>query len=814
MVADVSTCEASIARDRLADVLACIALVLLCLMPFWPVFLGEVLVPFDGLYLADAAFAAFRPPHVTWPMRFTGDLVFQMYPWRLFTTDGLAAGYIPLWNPYAGCGQSFIGNNQSALCNPTNLLLNLFLPAATGQTVFSLLTLIGACLFTYALTRSLRGPPSGAFLAAFTYGFGGFMFVWLGFPLAATAMWLPALLLATLRLALRPTAIRAVPVSITIGWQLVSGHLSTSAQTLAFWGAFLCYEWIIYRRRRGVGWARGFVAYAALALLLGAGLGMPQLLPLRESFGLSSMSSAGRSGRSSEDPAEEVRRALLGDGEFLREIALEEAALLVLPERHGNDAFGDYRQQRSYDNYWERSIYIGFLGLFAILVGLMLRPHTGHERFFLWASLVLLGILLHLPILNSATYPPVLRYTNPGRLRFIFTLCGAVWLGLSVRAWFAPTRSGSRQRVLLWLVALALSLLSGVLALLTLRAISQEWVPLLYHDRLLRLVKLFAPALVGLLVSLVLLLSALRWLSLRRAMGALVALAVIDMLVFAARLHVTSRTPSPPQTPLIEAARAMAQGHRIIGPLSGGNFSPNIAMAYGLRDARLYDPLRSARYVGLVEGLTGRSPGRQLLSGDPVSGLDRLSVLGRVTSAKVAWRWWQSRGVWLQELPDPLPHAYVAAGVEPASSVRALAMLAAPVDPWRTTFIEGTSAAGCSHPGVATPADVVLYDPDTVEVHAYAEGPGWLVLTDTYDPGWTATVNGVPEEIFIANYAFRGVPIPAGDVVVNFAYRPASCHIGLFLGLVTMLVCSALVSCWACTALQGRLQHHDLGGIG
>jgi hypothetical protein len=311
MVADVSTCEASIARDRLADVLACIALVLLCLMPFWPVFLGAVLVPFEGLYLADRAFGPFRPPHVTWPMRFTGDLVFQMYPWRLFTTDGLAAGYIPLWNPYAGCGQSFIGNNQSALCNPTNLLLNLFLPAATGQTVFSLLTLIGACLFTYALTRSLRGPPIGAFLAAFTYGFGGFMFVWLGFPLAAAAMWLPALLLATHRLALRPTAVRAVLVSITIGWQLVSGHLGASAQTLAFWGVFLCCEWTIYRHRRDVGWARDFVGFAALALLLGAGLAMPQLLPLRESFGLSSMSSSGRSRFTSGVPAEEVGKALL-----------------------------------------------------------------------------------------------------------------------------------------------------------------------------------------------------------------------------------------------------------------------------------------------------------------------------------------------------------------------------------------------------------------------------------------------------------------------------------------------------------------------
>ncbi|WP_418608307.1 YfhO family protein [Georgenia sp. SUBG003] len=47
-----------------------------------------------------------------------------------------------------------------------------------------------------------------------------------------------------------------------------------------------------------------------------------------------------------------------------------------------------------------------------------------------------------------------------------------------------------------------------------------------------------------------------------------------------------------------------------------------------------------------------------------------------------------------------------------------------------------------------------------------------LVVADGLHDGWEASVDGEPVDIVRADYAMRGVPVPAGDHVVELAYRP------------------------------------------
>ena len=55
-----------------------------------------------------------------------------------------------------------------------------------------------------------------------------------------------------------------------------------------------------------------------------------------------------------------------------------------------------------------------------------------------------------------------------------------------------------------------------------------------------------------------------------------------------------------------------------------------------------------------------------------------------------------------------------------------------------------------------------------------ARTPALLVLTDWDYPGWKATVDGQPARIYSADYVFRGVPVPAGAVVINeIMFNPA-----------------------------------------
>lgn len=71
------------------------------------------------------------------------------------------------------------------------------------------------------------------------------------------------------------------------------------------------------------------------------------------------------------------------------------------------------------------------------------------------------------------------------------------------------------------------------------------------------------------------------------------------------------------------------------------------------------------------------------------------------------------------------------------------------------------------------------YKPLEVVVEATSDCAGLLILTDTYFPGWKATVNGRPATIHATNGMFRGVLVEPGRSTVVFRYRPHTFAAGL-----------------------------------
>jgi uncharacterized membrane protein YfhO len=49
--------------------------------------------------------------------------------------------------------------------------------------------------------------------------------------------------------------------------------------------------------------------------------------------------------------------------------------------------------------------------------------------------------------------------------------------------------------------------------------------------------------------------------------------------------------------------------------------------------------------------------------------------------------------------------------------------------------------------------------------------PGVVVLSASYDPGWTATVNGRPQPTRMVAPALVSVGVPAGTDQITFRYR-------------------------------------------
>jgi hypothetical protein len=63
----------------------------------------------------------------------------------------------------------------------------------------------------------------------------------------------------------------------------------------------------------------------------------------------------------------------------------------------------------------------------------------------------------------------------------------------------------------------------------------------------------------------------------------------------------------------------------------------------------------------------------------------------------------------------------------------------------------------------------------------------FLVLSDTFFPGWKAYVNGKEEKIYRANYAFRAIPLTAGIHEVEFIYDPLSFEGGVVITFLTII---------------------------
>jgi hypothetical protein len=73
----------------------------------------------------------------------------------------------------------------------------------------------------------------------------------------------------------------------------------------------------------------------------------------------------------------------------------------------------------------------------------------------------------------------------------------------------------------------------------------------------------------------------------------------------------------------------------------------------------------------------------------------------------------------------------------------------------------------------------VSYSPNHVTVKTNQQGSGFLVLMDSYFPGWTVKVDGEERPILRANHFYRAVQLDSGSHTLEFDYFPEGFKAGL-----------------------------------
>jgi hypothetical protein len=152
----------------------------------------------------------------------------------------------------------------------------------------------------------------------------------------------------------------------------------------------------------------------------------------------------------------------------------------------------------------------------------------------------------------------------------------------------------------------------------------------------------------------------------------------------------------------------------------------------------------------------------------------------------------------IYENRDALPRTWLVAGQQVVNGdERQLAYIGSSRFDPRHVLVTGTRLPGLplGDPDGSSPgeAQVTRYEPEQVRIQVHASRRSELVLSDTYYPGWHATVDGHPVRIDRVDYLLRGVPVPAGTHRVEFVYDPASFRVGWLVSLVVLLILMAAV---------------------
>jgi len=93
--------------------------------------------------------------------------------------------------------------------------------------------------------------------------------------------------------------------------------------------------------------------------------------------------------------------------------------------------------------------------------------------------------------------------------------------------------------------------------------------------------------------------------------------------------------------------------------------------------------------------------------------------------------------------------------------------------------------------GEAEDVRIVRRVSDHVRLYAELECSGMVILSDTFYPGWEATIDGKPVPIHEMYSVIRGVVAPKGRHWIDMRYRPKSVYLGFLLTLAGLALCGA-----------------------
>lgn len=749
------------------------------------------------------------------------DDVRQMLPYKQFTKQSLAEKTAPLWNPNIFAGSPHIAMLQPAFFYPSTIL-DLLLPLDISWTIQVILQPIIAGLLTYIFLRARNVSRMGSLIGGISFAFSGWMITWWEEFIIVThsIIWLPLALYGSVCVwEKKPHGFLWLTLALTLSI-FASFTQSTLYLLIALftWNISLWFEHKNHPDIRSTWRPLIMVMLSGVTAVL---LTAIQWIPTMEMYRLS--------------PRGIIDAAYIFTGHLL---PLTQLVTLFAPDYWGNP--GTYNAFGHPGFYHERIIYLGLVPLTLALIALF---HAKKKELTFWKyfTLATFSMVFALPTswIWHTLHVPFLSAMQPTRIMMIVTFGASV---MAAYGFDAYTRAKNPRMFILPFTLIA-ALAAVAWGFLGWAIFQTSYCPTAVHmlcqtltsaqrNELLSygtvtLRNLFLPS------ATLITLGILFFLFHKKRTALFIGVTCVHIATmgyFANKyLYFSERSNMYPATPVISALRERL-GHNRAWGYGNASVESNIFSYIGIPVPEGYAPffpneygklMGAIQHNGIIQDDIDRSdvtlkhadevekmtdnPERlrmmsllgvkyimETKSGD---GKDRQKTNDRFPQSLFSL-FWENEQWRLWEYKQSLPRAFLVRDAMIATSSATYQKLFDPDFSLSDTIIvekqPSLKQADKVIPLSSASAVIQSYTPNMVSIQTSYAADSMLFLSDSYYPGWLATVDGKPAEIYRADYAFRAVEVPAGDHTVIFRYQPKSWSMGIAVSIVGLIFVSLL----------------------
>ncbi len=758
----------------------------------------------------------------------------QLFYWRYFGFNTLAKGIIPLWNPYIYGGTPFVGGLQSAIFYPLNLIYLIF-PIHVAINYSIILHVFLSGVFTYLYLRFIKLSPkseivrlsahdevrnpkfytdrlsrSSCIVAAIIFMFCApqIFHVYPGhLPNLCTMIWMPLILLFSELFIRSRNFLYAFFGGAAVAFNILAGHpqyfFYTAIAIVAYFIIRIIQEFREHRHWKYVGYhAAGIFIIYTIGVLLTA----IQLLPAFEMIKHS------------------TRQTLSYEwvGQF--SFAPENFITLFIPE-----FFGDSLKTPYWGRYylWEMSLYIGILPLMLCLLASFYNRNTFTKTFLIMALITTILALGKFTPLFKVLYSVVPGFNMfRGNSKFIFIIAFSLSVLSGIGAEYLRNTIFTKKKISTFfyitsgiVAAISLFLLifflfrtgygtwHGIINKIYLLGDRYSTLPNLKDPEFLRAT--FAIATKSAVKFIILMILSLLviglWINgrLKRQIIIPITLALIfgDLWFFGNQYMVTfdSRQCFWDK----EVTSIMKDNPATSRITTVGHFELNQGMAHDISNIGGYD----ANVIKEYSEFINLSDGKPLDTPNIVMEVRQISKLTNLLNLKYILlpanvmiehpaikRVFNNSKYALFDNTQAIPRTFI---VHEAKTLHGRdttfkELASSEFNPLKCVILEEpsklTRSISSENYQQEPNPTIVEYSPNRVTIKATLFEDGYLVLGDTFYPGWNAYVDGKKSKILKTDYVMRSVFLEKGEHVVKFVYEPKSFTIGMVISLTSIII--------------------------